>query len=167
MYLGAVMVLVSALPNTRNRKSRESGNRVAQDHRGTGVANSNATAHDKPGVRDVEFVEFAATRAKSSSSKRCSRHSDFRAPGNIAPRMSRVGARTASTRHQQPAGQLRPGLRCGSWRFDGEYFHLVSRAFAKRFFFEVVERRGYRAYGAANAAIRLAAQSRYRDDLDQ
>jgi 4-hydroxyphenylpyruvate dioxygenase len=48
---------------------------------------------------------------------------------------------------------------------DGEYFHLVSRAFAKRFFFEVVERRGYRAYGAANAAIRLAAQSRYRDDL--
>ena len=50
---------------------------------------------------------------------------------------------------------------------DGEYFHLVSRAFAKRFFFEVVERRGYRAYGAANAAIRLAAQSRYRDDLDQ
>lgn len=50
---------------------------------------------------------------------------------------------------------------------DGEYFHLVSRAFAKRFFFEVVERRGYRAYGAANAAIRLAAQSRYREDLDQ
>lgn len=50
---------------------------------------------------------------------------------------------------------------------DGEYFHLVSRAFAKRFFFEVVERRGYRAYGASNAAIRLAAQSRYRDDLDK
>jgi 4-hydroxyphenylpyruvate dioxygenase len=47
---------------------------------------------------------------------------------------------------------------------DGEYFHLVSRAFAKRFFFEIVERRGYRTYGAANAAIRLAAQSRYRDD---
>jgi 4-hydroxyphenylpyruvate dioxygenase len=50
---------------------------------------------------------------------------------------------------------------------DGEYFHLVSRAFAKRFFFEVIERRGYRAYGAANATIRLAAQSRYRDDLDR
>jgi len=47
---------------------------------------------------------------------------------------------------------------------DGEYFHLVSRAFAKRFFFEIVERRGYRTYGAANATIRLAAQSRYRDD---
>ena len=49
---------------------------------------------------------------------------------------------------------------------DGEYLHLVSRAFAKRFFFEVVERRGYRGYGGANAAVRLAAQSRYRDDLE-
>ena len=50
---------------------------------------------------------------------------------------------------------------------DGEYLHLVSRAFAKRFFFEVVERRGYRGYGGANAAVRLAAQSRYRDDLER
>jgi 4-hydroxyphenylpyruvate dioxygenase len=47
---------------------------------------------------------------------------------------------------------------------DGEYYQLYSRAFVKRFFFEIVERRGYRAYGAANAPIRLAAQSRYRDD---
>jgi len=47
---------------------------------------------------------------------------------------------------------------------DGEYFQLYSRAFAKRFFFEIVERRGYRAYGTANAPIRLAAQSRYRED---
>jgi 4-hydroxyphenylpyruvate dioxygenase len=30
---------------------------------------------------------------------------------------------------------------------------LVSRAFEKRFFFEIVERRGYRSFGAANAAI--------------
>ena len=49
---------------------------------------------------------------------------------------------------------------------DGEYFQLVARAFAKRFFFEVVERRGYRGYGANNAGIRLAAQSRYRNDLN-
>ena len=48
----------------------------------------------------------------------------------------------------------------------GEYFQLVSRAFAKRFFFEIVERRGYRGYGIANAPIRLAAQSRYREDLE-
>jgi 4-hydroxyphenylpyruvate dioxygenase len=47
---------------------------------------------------------------------------------------------------------------------NGEYFQLYSRAFAKRFFFEIVERRGYGAYGTTNAAIRLAAQSRYRDD---
>jgi 4-hydroxyphenylpyruvate dioxygenase len=47
---------------------------------------------------------------------------------------------------------------------EGEYFHLYSRAFAKRFFFEIVERRNYAAYCAANAPIRLAAQSRYRTD---
>jgi len=50
---------------------------------------------------------------------------------------------------------------------DGEYYQLVSRAFAKRFFFEVVQRRGYRGYGAANIPIRLAAQSRYRDDIEE
>jgi 4-hydroxyphenylpyruvate dioxygenase len=47
---------------------------------------------------------------------------------------------------------------------DGEYFQLYSRAFAKRFFFEIVQRRGYDAYGAANAPIRLAAQSRYKKE---
>ena len=47
---------------------------------------------------------------------------------------------------------------------DGEYFQLYSRAFAQRFFFEIVQRRGYDAYGAANAPIRLAAQSRYKHD---
>jgi len=45
---------------------------------------------------------------------------------------------------------------------DGEYFQMFTRAFAKRFFFEIVERRHYDAYGAANASIRLAAQSRYK-----
>jgi 4-hydroxyphenylpyruvate dioxygenase len=43
-----------------------------------------------------------------------------------------------------------------------EYFQFYSRAFAKRVFFEVVERRGYAAYGAANASIRLAAQARFK-----
>ncbi len=45
----------------------------------------------------------------------------------------------------------------------GEYFQFYSRAVAKRVFFEVVERRGYDAYGAANAAIRLNAQAQHRD----
>jgi len=48
---------------------------------------------------------------------------------------------------------------------EAEYFQFYSRAFAKRVFFEVVERRGYQAYGAANAAIRLAAQARFKPEL--
>jgi 4-hydroxyphenylpyruvate dioxygenase len=47
---------------------------------------------------------------------------------------------------------------------EGEYFQLFLRAFQKRFFFEIVQRRNYHAYGASNAAIRIAAQSRYRAD---
>ncbi|PKB13492.1 4-hydroxyphenylpyruvate dioxygenase [Novosphingobium kunmingense] len=46
---------------------------------------------------------------------------------------------------------------------DGEYFQFYSRAVAKRVFFEVVERRGYDAYGATNATIRLNAQSQHRE----
>jgi 4-hydroxyphenylpyruvate dioxygenase len=48
---------------------------------------------------------------------------------------------------------------------DAEYFQFYSRAFAKRVFFEVVERRGYDAYGAANASIRLASQARFKADV--
>jgi 4-hydroxyphenylpyruvate dioxygenase len=44
-----------------------------------------------------------------------------------------------------------------------EYFQFYSRAVAKRVFFEVVERRGYQSYGAANASIRLNAQAAHRD----
>lgn len=46
---------------------------------------------------------------------------------------------------------------------QGSYQHLYTRAFAKRFFFEVVQRRGYDGYGARDTAIRLAAQSRFRN----
>jgi 4-hydroxyphenylpyruvate dioxygenase len=46
---------------------------------------------------------------------------------------------------------------------EAEYFQFYSRAFAKRVFFEVVERRGYDAYGAANATIRLASQARFKE----
>ncbi len=45
---------------------------------------------------------------------------------------------------------------------QGEYFQFYSRAIAKRVFFEIVERRGYDAYGAANASIRLNAQAQHR-----
>ncbi|MCJ2184404.1 hypothetical protein MTR62_17150 [Novosphingobium sp. 1949] len=44
------------------------------------------------------------------------------------------------------------------------YRQFYSRAFDKLFFFEFVERRsGYAGYGAPNAGVRLAAQSRYRE----
>jgi len=42
----------------------------------------------------------------------------------------------------------------------GEYFQVYTRSFDERFFFEIVERRGYADFGAANAPIRLAAQAR-------
>jgi 4-hydroxyphenylpyruvate dioxygenase len=41
-----------------------------------------------------------------------------------------------------------------------EYLQVYSQTFEDRFFFEIVERRGYRGFGAANAPIRLAAQAR-------
>jgi 3-dehydroshikimate dehydratase len=42
----------------------------------------------------------------------------------------------------------------------GEYFQAYTRSFQDLFFFEIVERRGYRGFGATNASIRLAAQAR-------
>src|SRR5690606_11716932 len=39
-----------------------------------------------------------------------------------------------------------------------EYLQLYTPTFEERFFFEIVERRGYKGFGAANAPIRLAAQ---------
>ena len=42
---------------------------------------------------------------------------------------------------------------------DAEYFQVYTQTFEDRFFFEIVERRGYRGYGAVNAPIRLAAQA--------
>ena len=44
---------------------------------------------------------------------------------------------------------------------EGEYFQLYTQTFDDRFFFEIVERRnGYAGFGASNAQIRLAAQTR-------
>ena len=50
-------------------------------------------------------------------------------------------------------------------RDDGaEYLQFYSRAFAKRVFFEIVERRSYDGYGTSNALIRLAAQARFKNE---
>jgi 4-hydroxyphenylpyruvate dioxygenase len=42
----------------------------------------------------------------------------------------------------------------------GGFFQLYTSTFENRFFFEVVERRGYDLLGAANTPVRLAAQAR-------
>ncbi|WP_275791384.1 bifunctional sugar phosphate isomerase/epimerase/4-hydroxyphenylpyruvate dioxygenase family protein [Pararhizobium gei] len=39
----------------------------------------------------------------------------------------------------------------------GEFFQLYSGVYGEGFFFEIVERRGYRGYGAANTIFRIAA----------
>lgn len=43
---------------------------------------------------------------------------------------------------------------------DGEFFQTYTPIFDERFFFEIVQRRNYEGFGAPNAAIRLAAQTR-------
>jgi 4-hydroxyphenylpyruvate dioxygenase len=40
---------------------------------------------------------------------------------------------------------------------EGEYFQLYSGTYGEGFFFEVVQRRAYRGYGAPNAIFRIAA----------
>jgi 4-hydroxyphenylpyruvate dioxygenase len=46
----------------------------------------------------------------------------------------------------------------------GEYLQAYTLNFQNRFFFEIVERRGYAGYGAINAPIRLNAQARLSGD---
>lgn len=47
---------------------------------------------------------------------------------------------------------------------DGEYLQLYTKSFKDLFFLEIVERRGYKGFGAINAPIRLNAQSRLAPD---
>jgi 4-hydroxyphenylpyruvate dioxygenase len=46
---------------------------------------------------------------------------------------------------------------------SGEFLHAYTDTFHDRFFFEIVERRGYQGFGAANAPVRMAAQAARRD----
>jgi 4-hydroxyphenylpyruvate dioxygenase len=45
----------------------------------------------------------------------------------------------------------------------GEFLHAYTDTFHDRFFFEIVERRGYQGFGAVNASVRMAAQAARRD----
>jgi 4-hydroxyphenylpyruvate dioxygenase len=47
---------------------------------------------------------------------------------------------------------------------DGEFYQIFTKTFDDRFFFEIVDRRGYLGFGAANAAVRLAVQKRLSRD---
>ncbi|HTE37444.1 MAG TPA: TIM barrel protein [Reyranella sp.] len=62
-----------------------------------------------------------------------------------------------------PAGQIE-AMRAHNILYDreggAEYFQVYTETFDQRFFFEIVQRRGYRGYGAGNAPVRLAAQAR-------
>ena len=42
---------------------------------------------------------------------------------------------------------------------DGQFFHIYTRTFHKRFFFEILQRDNYPMFGAANTPMRLAAQA--------
>ncbi len=68
------------------------------------------------------------------------------------------------------------GLRAGHLLYDrgdeaaggGEFLHGYTLAFAGRFFFEIAERRGsYKGFGAANAAVRMAAQAALRQGRER
>ena len=49
----------------------------------------------------------------------------------------------------------------------GEFFHIYTATYEDRFFFEIVERRNYDLFGAANTPVRLAAQTRAQDLMRQ
>jgi 4-hydroxyphenylpyruvate dioxygenase len=59
-------------------------------------------------------------------------------------------------------------LRAGNILYDrdgaAEFFHVYTQTLPGGFFFEIVQRRGYRGYGAVNAPIRLVAQARLARD---
>ncbi|MET0531584.1 MAG: TIM barrel protein [Microvirga sp.] len=60
-------------------------------------------------------------------------------------------------------------LRKGNILYDrdgtSEYFQVYTRTLGGGFFFEIVERRDYRGYGAINAPIRLASQTRLASEV--
>ena len=62
------------------------------------------------------------------------------------------------------SGEELSRLRAGDILYDRdgatEFFQVYTKTLENGFFFEIVERRDYQGFGAANAPIRLAAQTR-------
>ena len=75
-----------------------------------------------------------------------------------------LSSKTDLTTEQIAALQARNIL----YERDGgaEYLQVYTETFDQRFFFEIVERRGYRGYGATNAPVRLAAQAQRSADRE-
>lgn len=48
---------------------------------------------------------------------------------------------------------------------DGDFIHGFTETFDDRFFFEVVQRRGYAQFGAPNASVRMAVQAQRREAM--
>ncbi|MFO1117300.1 MAG: hypothetical protein U1E28_16580 [Beijerinckiaceae bacterium] len=63
-----------------------------------------------------------------------------------------------------PAPEVLEALRANRILYDrdadGQFFQIYTRTFEDRLFFEIVQRVGYRGFGASNAPIRLSAQTR-------
>jgi 4-hydroxyphenylpyruvate dioxygenase len=49
----------------------------------------------------------------------------------------------------------------------GEFLHIYTQTFQRRFFFEIVQRRNYDLFGAANTPVRLAAQDRMDEEEER
>ena len=47
---------------------------------------------------------------------------------------------------------------------DGEFFHIYTQTFRDRIFFEILQRKNYDLFGAANTPVRLAAQAHAQDE---
>jgi 4-hydroxyphenylpyruvate dioxygenase len=50
---------------------------------------------------------------------------------------------------------------------DGEFFQIYTQTFKNRFFFEIVQRKNYDLYGAANTPVRLSAQAQIEESAAQ
>ncbi len=115
-----------------------------------------------------------APRARSRRSAASPRSTTSPSPAATSSRRSRHCARAAPRSSRSRATITTTCSRAlpSSWQVErmrrlgilydrdsaGEYFHIYSESFADRFFFEIVQRSGYDAYGALNAPARMAAQ---------
>ncbi|WP_454827318.1 bifunctional sugar phosphate isomerase/epimerase/4-hydroxyphenylpyruvate dioxygenase family protein [Paraburkholderia xenovorans] len=147
------------LVRSRALRSRDGSVRIvlnASVDRHTAVAEALHTYHGC----GLNHVAFSAGDIFSAISQ-------FVAAGLPVLRIPRNYYEDLAARYALPDDIL-DALRANNILYDrdergGEFFHAYTEQLDQRFFMEVVERRGgYDGYGAANAAVRLAAQAQRR-----